>query len=662
MLRESRVRGSDMPWITVDLREQMYKRDHLRRVAIRSKSPSNYQNYRVQRNKTRTCLRNAKKDYYDTIIRESANTPKSLWANIKQLLPKSTSIPTVSVMVGDEEVSDPLGIANAFNTFFTTVGSDLATQFANQADPPVIPSSGYESFKFKFITASEVMTLLSGLSISKAHGTDNIMARSLKVAANELSFPLATIYNFSLLTGTIPSEWKQAVVTPVFKEGDRQNTSNYRPISVLPLCMKMFERLIHDQLYAHVTKHNILNPFQSGVRSGHSTTTALLDVSDYLYDQRQHGNITGAIFLDLKKAFDTVDTNILLHKLSAIGIQKTELFWFRDYFTNRTQHVRFNEAASSVLPINFGVPQGSVLGPLLFTLYINDLPSVVKHSKVVLYADDTAFFVSGKCIENTQMQLNDDLETVSKWLNVNRLTLNANKTKTMLFGTQQHLSKREGGLKLNINGESLEQVSCFKYLGLWFDPSLNWKKHVDCISKKISQRIGVQSRIRPFISTTTANTLFKTMIAPIIDYGDIMWSKGPQSNLKRIQKLQNKACRVILRCRRRTHISTMHSSLGWLTSQNKIKLHKMLMVGKCLLGDVPSYLRGKFIRAKDFHSYSTRNANCNLFIPRITCNAGKNLFCYEGAVLFNTLNNTVKTSQSYKEFKDKCKTCFNHLI
>ena len=140
---------------------------------------------------------------------------------------------------------------------------------------------------------------------------------------------------------------------------------------------------------------------------------------------------------------------------------------------------------------------------------------------------------------------------------MNRLTLNANKTKTMLFGTQQHLSKREGGLKLNINGESLEQVSCFKYLGLWFDPSLNWKKHVDCISKKISQRIGVQARIRPFISTTTANTLFKTMIAPIIDYGDIMWSKGPQRNLKRIQKLQNKACRVILRCRRRTRMANI---------------------------------------------------------------------------------------------------------
>ena len=233
---------------------------------------------------------------------------------------------------------------------------------------------------------------------------------------------------------------------------------------------------------------------------------------------------------------------------------------------------------------------------------------MVKHSKVVLYADDTAFFVSGKCVENIQTQLNDDLDTVSQWLNVNRLTLNATKIKTMLFGNRNG----RGRLKLNINGESLEQVSCFKYLGLWFDPSLNWKKHVDCTSKTISQRIGVQSRIRPFISTTTPNTLFETMIAPIIDYGDIVWSKGPQSNLKRIQKLQTKRAESFYAAGGNSHI--MHSSLGWLTSQNKIKLHKTLMVGKCLLGVVPSYLRGVFIRAKDLHSYSTRNANYDLLL------------------------------------------------
>ena len=172
--------------------------------------------------------------------------------------------------------------------------------------------------------------------------------------------------------------------------------------------MRIFQSLVHDQLYDHVTKHNILNPFQSGFRPKYSTTTALLDVSHYLYDQKQHSKITGAIFLDLKKAFDTVNTTILLHKLCAIGIQATEFSWFKDDFASRTQHVRINDAASSVLPVSVGVVQGSVLGPLLFTLYIDDLPSVLKHSRVVLYADDTAFFVSVKCAQNIQTQLTDD--------------------------------------------------------------------------------------------------------------------------------------------------------------------------------------------------------------------------------------------------------------
>lgn len=458
-----------------------------------------------------------------------------------------------------------------------------------------------------------------------------------------------------MTNGSIPKEWKQALVTPIYKDGTRQDTSNYRPISVLPLCMKTFEKVIHIQLYEHISNNNILNNYQSGFRPGYSTNTALLDVSDYLHDQRRLGNLTGAVYLDLKKAFDTVDPDILLQKLFAIGIQENEFQWFKNYFTDRTQTVTLNGSLSSNRPITCGVPQGSILGPLLFTIYINDLPTVTKHSKVVLYADDTALFVSGKALHEIQSKLSDDLEAVSKWLAENRLTLNTKKTKSMIFGSPQILAKNNNGnLKIDIQGETLEQVQTFKYLGLWFDSLLNWKQHTDYLAKKIAQRIGIQSRIRQYITKDTANMLYQTMIAPIISYGDIIWAKGPVCNLRRIQKLQNRAGRVILKCHRRTHIVDIHKALGWMMCEDSVALHTITMVGRCLFTKVPSYLRGKFMYAKDFHSHGTRHAGHGLFVPRISNNSGKRLFCYEGASLFNSLPSGIQASTSFKAFKSEC--------
>ena len=309
-------------------------------------------------------------------------------------------------------VKEPLEVANAFNDFFTSVGATLAKKF--QDVPRTISTRSENRFKFQPVSAEAVCKQLRGLKTYKAHGVDGIPARLLKVAARELALPIATIFNYSLSTGTIPAEWKQARVTPIFKEGNKQDTSNYRPISVLPLCMKVFERLVHNQFHTHITTNNLLNHHQSGFRPKHSTTTALIDVTDHLYNQSQNGLIIGAIFLDLKKAFDTVNPVILQEKLRAIGVHGTELQWFDNYFTNRTQVVSANGAVSTTQPISCGVPQGSILGPLLFTLYVNDLSSVAVHGKVVLYADDTAIFVSGKNIEDIQGKLNSDLERITE--------------------------------------------------------------------------------------------------------------------------------------------------------------------------------------------------------------------------------------------------------
>ncbi len=654
------MRGQDIPWLTPELRDHMYHRDYLRRQAKRLKTPAASRRYKNQRKRTRKCLNEAKKSHFDNVLKESGNNTKKLWTNLKNLLPKTQKGTTKTVMVDGAEVSDSSGIANAFNAFFTSVGKKLAQKFDGQTRTPPIRTTCSNRFKFKPVSVNQICKLLSGLNTSKAHGVDGIVARSLKTAAKELAFPLATIFNYSLCTGTIPGEWKQAQVTPVFKDGSRQDTSNYRPISVIPLCMKVFEKVVHAQLYDHISRNNLLNQFQSGFRPGYSTATALTDVSDYFYDQRRLGNMSGAIYLDLKKAFDTVDPDILLQKLFAIGIQETEFQWFKCYFANRSQSVSVNGASSSTLPIECGVPQGSILGPLLFTLYINDLPEVTKHSKVVLYADDTALFVSSKNLAEIQTKLSEDLDSVSRWLAENRLTLNAKKTKCMLFGSPQKLARVREELRIQIDGEFLEHVKVFKYLGLWFDSVLNWKHHVDCVAKKISQRIGIQSRIRPYISADTAKILYESMIAPIISYGDLIWSKGPVCNTVRMQRLQNRAGRTILRCNRRTHIADIHSTLGWMTCEDSIKLHKCIMVGKCIFGKVPSYLRGKFMFARDFHSHLTRHAHTGLFVPRVTSNAGKKLLCYDGAVTFNSLPSNIQASLNFTTFSRQCKKHFKN--
>ncbi len=233
-LKECKVRGHTIPWLTDELREAMYKRDHLRRLASRAKTADAYSQFRNQRNKTRDMLRTAKREYYETVINDSVKKPKTLWANLKTLLPKSSNSGTQSLLTGGKEVSDPQSMADAFNEFFTNVGKDLAKKFKFTGFPD-IKTTCTERFRFKPIGVHEVCKILKGLNVSKAQGADGISGRVLKSAAKELSFPLATIFNYSLLTGTIPGEWKEALVSPVFKDGDRQDTSNYRPISVIPL-------------------------------------------------------------------------------------------------------------------------------------------------------------------------------------------------------------------------------------------------------------------------------------------------------------------------------------------------------------------------------------------------------------------------------------------
>lgn len=290
-------------------------------------------------------------------------------------------------------------------------------------------------------TACEITTIIAGLKNSDSKGYDELSVCLLKKCSYELVLPLTSIFNQSILEGTVPDQLKIAKVVPVYKSENRSLVSNYRPISVLPAISKILEKLVYNRVIDFINEHNILNDSQYGFRKKYSTYMALIDLTDSISECIDTGDVTVGIFLDLAKAFDTVNHKILLGKLSHYGIRGTALDWFCSYLNNRLQYVCVNKVNSSYKQICCGVPQGSILGPLLFLLYINDLPKVSTYFKFIMFADDTNIFAKGKDIDNLVNNINYELEHISKWFGANLLSLNVKKTNYIIFGNKNSISK-----------------------------------------------------------------------------------------------------------------------------------------------------------------------------------------------------------------------------
>uniref|UniRef100_A0A3B3HBJ0 ribonuclease H n=1 Tax=Oryzias latipes TaxID=8090 RepID=A0A3B3HBJ0_ORYLA len=490
-IRRFRVKGRENPWFTPELSDTIHMRNLAWARARKGDSSVDWTAFRQLRNKCTSLIKKAKSDYYLSVTTDNLNNPSKFWKVIKSLfLIKSPQTLPTFVLKDSVPVLDKVDMLNCFNKHFITSG-DLFNQKGAAlntpcTDPPLFPG---DSFNFTLFTVQQVHKALRMLDPRKHPGPDSIEPFFLKAAADFVAQPLTVLFNLSIQSGEIPAIWKSAFVRPVLKGGDPAVLSNYRPISNLCVLSKILESLVSDQLKDYLTINELLSMLQSGFRKKHSIITAATKVvNDILLalDKKQH---CALLFFDLSKAFDTVDHGVLMHRLSCFGFSNTVLSWFRNYLNERTQCVKCDGLSSEFLNVHRGVPQGSILGPLLFILYINELGQDLQDANIHLYADDTIIYCFGRTPAKAVESLQKAFDNVQLTLLQLKLVLNAEKSKFMFFSNAKKVPEDLPKI-LTLHGDAIEQVHEYKYLGVLLDDSLTFKPHIENVVKKLKLKLG----------------------------------------------------------------------------------------------------------------------------------------------------------------------------
>ena len=447
------------------------------------------------------------------------------------------------------------------------------------------------NFLFESVDSKEVILIIDSLKNSKATGPHSVPTEILKIIKANLCYPLKEIINLSFATGIYPDKLKIAKVIPTFKnKGDQLLLSNYRPISLLSNINKIFEKLVYSRLSSFLNLHNCIYDLQFGFRAKHSTNHALFSLTEMIRNALDNGNFACGIFIDLQKAFDTVDHQILLKKLEHYGIRGIANNWFRSYLTNRKQFVSINGCNSTSQLMKYGVPQGSVLGPLLFLIYINDLNKAIKFCTTHHFADDTNLLYVDKSMKKIQKYVNLDLKFLCKWLKANRISLNASKTELVIFRDPRKKSSHE--LKIKIDGKKLIPSRFVKYLGVSIDCHLTWHVHEMELHSKLTRAIGMLCKIRHFVQLNTLCMIYYGIFSSILLYGSQIWGQH-NTVKKRLQILQNKALRIMNFYPCRTSASPLYKKCEILKLTDIISLQNFLFAHDSLKNNLPSSLIGQ---------------------------------------------------------------------
>ena len=453
----------------------------------------------------------------------------------------------------------------------------------------------------------------------------------------------------SILSETVPSDFKNAKVIPLFKKGSKLEPGNYRPVSILPVLSKVLERAVNSQLTTFLEQNGILFENQSGFRGKYATDTCTIELTDYVKGEMSKGNLVGMVLIDLQKAFDTVDHSILISKLEAIGVSSVE--WFRSYLSDRKQCVAVDGEQSDFLPITCGVPQGSILGPQLFLLYINDMHVSLSGCKLALYADDSALIFSHSDPSFIASVLSRNLTECKQWLVDNRLSLHVGKTECIVFGSPRRL-RTLTNFQVACDGQPVKRVTAVKYLGVILDENMKGSQHVSDVFKKCAGRISFLFRNASLLNFHCRKLLCSAFITRYLDYWCTSWYAGLSKVLQgRLDVVQRRMVRFIFSLDARAHVGTEKlRELSWLSIRDRVTYFRLVHVFKIRAGLAPSYLSRILIPVS--HSHNTRGSRCNFQVSKELAKNSAS-FCLNAVKQWNSLPMFLKEIRSLPSFRNQ---------
>ena len=636
-------------WLSTGLKLSIKHKNKLYLRAKRSPSSHNIKNYKTYKNNLNRLMRIAEREHFNKILNDNRTNLKKSWKIIKEVVNRSNNkTTTYKFNIGRKLISDPNVIANSFNNFFSNIGKNLALKIPMSHNDPLkyMQNSNKNSIFINNAECEEVINIIKLLKPSTT-GPDGINSNIIKNSYDYFINPLVHILNLSINQGIFPDELKLANITPIYKTGDNSLINNYRPISILSVFSKVFEKIMYNRIIKFVNKNKILYECQFGFRESYGTSLALIYLVDKLCQALNNSDFILGVCIDLSKAFDTVDHSILLRKLYYYGIRGVAYNWLKSYLSERKQCVNFENTFSNTCNISCGVPQGSILGPILFLLYVNDLALVSKVLFLIMFADDTNLFLTGKNINDLINIMNNELAKIKEWMNANKLSLNVTKTQYMVITGFKKMPNICNDIL--IDGTKIAMVHSVKFLGVIIDSRLTWSDHITYIKSKMSKSIGLLCKARKKLGKETLLTLYHSFISPYLLYGIEIWGNTHDKYLNSLYRLQKKSLRIIKGVSYKESSSPIFKEFNILKISQLYNVNIALFMYKFCKGKLPNVFADMYKFNAETHNYRLREP-FKLKPPLCRLEICKKQVRSTGVKIWNHITRIIETNCSLHTF------------